>query len=335
MPFYEVTFTCNKSMVSNEMNTQAPLLSYIDKSLKWSPRYELDLPMSDSSKKPEMYAYADLINNGLQSFVVKRADLNTGDIKIANKVNSQDSTEYYTYGTMLTSMAMPMTTSVRYTDYMGEQARGTYVYQLTTPSPTITLLPRSTTSINFFEPHVNVDPFLYYSSSFMTYNTKGKLVKAYNITSLDAFMPRGRLMMREQGRFVGELDLPDLAIGETYTMQFGLDADVSYRRYVRIVQGDEDTDTIVYRIEIMFENRKVSRDIPIDFIESFGNYKYFDINNISMSSDDDRNNKMPDLVLYGTDLRGHMMLKRQGGQKVIKYEVTIHKTKPVTVMRDQ
>jgi len=118
-------------------------------------------------------------------------------------------------------------------------------------------------------------------------------------------------------------------------MQFGYDADVFYRRRVNILQGDEDSDTIVYGIEIMFENRKQLRDVVIDFNESFGDYKYFEINNISSTLSDDTNNRMPDLVLYGTELQGNMVLKRQNDRKLIKYEVTIHKIKPITIIRDQ
>jgi len=291
--------------------------------------------MFGNGKKPEMCAFADLVNNGLQSFTVQRAELNAGDVQIADKLDSLYRTKYYTYGTILASVSLPLNIGTRYAEQMGERASGNYVYQLTTPSSTIVLPPRSTTSINFFEPRVTVESFLYYSLPFTMYNTKGKLMKAYNLTSIDMFMPKGRLMMREQGRFVGELDLSDLSVGETHTMQFGYDADVFYRRRVNILQGDEDSDTIVYGIEIMFENRKQLRDVVIDFNESFGDYKYFEINNISSTLSDDTNNRMPDLVLYGTELQGNMVLKRQNDRKLIKYEVTIHKIKPISIIRDQ
>jgi len=227
-----------------------------------------------------------------------------------------------------------LVSSARYTEQLGEQASGVYVYQLKTPSTTITLPPRSTTSIDFFEPQITVDSFLSYSSIFTTFNTKGKLAKTYNITSVDAYVPTGRLVMLEQGRFIGEVDLPDLTIGEIYTVQFSYDADVSYRRRVNMLQGDEDSESVVYGVEIMFENRKPLRDIPIDFTESYSAYKYYEVNNISTTVGDN-NEKVVDLVLYGTDLRGHFMLKRQGGQKFIRYEVTVHKTKPLVVVHDQ
>jgi len=286
--------------------------------------------MFGTNKKPEMIAYADIENNGEKSIIIQRAELNAGDVKLTDKTTTFVRVEQ-AYGSAFTTSGYSSMTAARFVESLGEQASGTFVYQLNTPSA-LTLSPRSTTSINFFEPHVSVDAFLCYSAPFSTFNTKGKLAKAYNVTSLDSYVPSGRLMLREQGRFMGELTLPNLAVGETYKMLFGYDAEVFYRRQVNIVKGDEDSETIVYGIQIMFENHKLSRDILVDFTESFQHYKYFEVNNISTGMGSD---KLVDLVLYGTDLQGRMMLKRQGGQKLIKFEVTIYKDKPTATMRQQ
>jgi hypothetical protein len=327
MPYYEVTFTCNSSF-SKDVQTQPPLLSYIDKSFQWTPRYLLDLPMFGTGKRHEMCAYADIRNNGEDTFVVRGTELITGDTKLIQKPvdytrTAYDDTRMYTY-------ASPYTSITTFTRASGEQASGTYVYQLETPS--ILLPPRSMKSIKFSETNVTVVPFLYYSSVFSTLNSNGKLFKAYNITSLSTYLPDGHLRLREEGRFIGEISLPDLAVGETYTMTFGYDADVSYRRQVKMVQGTEDGDSVTYNVQYIFENYKPTRDVRLYFTESFSTFTYFEVKDISTSSDD---NKLPDLMSYGTELRGYMMIPRERGQKMISYNLTTYKVKPTVLVVKQ
>jgi len=267
-----------------------------------------------------MYAYADIHNNGEQSLVIKGAELIAGDVVLNSK-----SFEYL--HTDLSHVDVRLSTHLTdpsLTHSLGEQASGVYVYQLSIPT-SITLPARSTKSIQFFQTNVTVEPFVYYSSIFLPVNTHGKLLNAYNLTSFNNFIPNGRLLLREQGRFVGQIDLPDLTIDETFTMILGYDADISYRRQVKILEGDENSDSITYYVEYTFENSKVSRDVRLYFIESFSPFKYFQIKNISTFND---KKNVPDLVLYGTDLRGYMFIPRQGGQKMISYNLIMYNYKP-------
>jgi len=149
---------------------------------------------------------------------------------------------------------------------------------------------------------------------------------------LNNFLPNGRLFLREQGRFLGQVDLPDLSMGETYTMVFGVDADVSYRRQVKVVEGDENRDSMTYYVEYVFENFKKSEDVRVYFIESFSLFKYFQVKNVSTSSD---NKNYPNLVTYGTDLRGYIFLPRQNVQKIISYNVVMYKFKPTNILLQQ
>jgi len=296
-PYYELTFICNSSTV-NDGDVRAPLLSYIDMSYQWSPRYMLDLPMFGKTEQSEMRAYADLQNAGQQLLVVKGAELTAGDIKLITMPDPylRPAVSYAT--TYTNAFSMPLMTKLEIAQQWGERASGAYVFPLR-PQSTVVLPPRSTTSIPFFEPQVKVDPFLSYSMLFSTVNSKGKLMKSYNLTSIDAYLPTGRLMLQEQGRFLGELNMPDLSIGEVHTMQFGYDADCSYQRRVSLLQLDESADKITYNVEIYIENRKPSRPVVIDWTESFADLKYFEVNKISIDME-----KQPDLVLYGSELRG-------------------------------
>jgi len=306
MPFYEVTFICNSSFPTDPQ-AQPPLLSYIDRAFQWRPRYLLDVPSYGAGQQSLLSAYADIYNLGEQTIVIKGAELITGDINL-----NQRSVEYLHSGFTFKTRSL------------GEQATGTYVYQLSVPS-SITLPARSIKSVQFFETNITVEPFAYYSAPFSTVNSNGNLLNAYNLTSLNTFIPNGLLLLRDQGRFVGQIELPDLSINETYTVVFGAEADVSYRRQVEILEGDENSDSITYHVEYTFENSKLSRDVRVYFVESFSSFRYFQVQNISTSND---KINVPDLVSYGTDLRGYIFLPHQHNQKMISYNLITYKFKP-------
>jgi len=329
MPYYEVTFICNSSLPTDAPK-QAPLLSYIDRSFQYTPRYLLDLPLFGTGKPYQMYAYADIRNNGQKTIVIKGAELIAGDVTLSPKPVDYLRT-ISSYRSTVGVLFSAYRTGASFTRSLGEDASGTYVYPLSLPS-SVALPPRSLKSIQFLTPNVTVQSFAYYSSAFSPVNANGKLFKAYNLTALSHFLPNGRLLLREQGRFIGQTDLPDLSIDETYTMIFGYDADVCYRREVQVLKGDETQDSITYRVKYMFENAKLSRDIRVYFKESFSSFKYFQIENISTSNEKDN---LPDLISYGTDLRGYISLPRQGGEKMISYDLITYKYKPTNNVNEQ
>ncbi|CAF3229271.1 unnamed protein product [Rotaria sp. Silwood2] len=322
MPYYEVIFNC-KSLLTKDTSIQAPLLSYINKNIQWTPRYIIDLSSFSTNKQPAMYAYADIRNNGEQSIIIKAAEFIAGDINL-----NQRPLEYLSANLLYAkSASVPLlsdTTDNNFIHRLDEQAGGTYVYQLSLPS-SITLEARSLKSIKFFETNITIERFLYYSSVFSTVNSYGKLLNAFNLTSHNNFIPNGLLTLHEQGRFIGQINLPDITQGETYTMQFGYNSDVTYRRQVKIVQGNENSKSIIYYVEYIFENYKLSHDVHLYFIESFKSLKYFRIKNISTSKN---NNNLPDLVSYGTDLRGYITIPCQRIQKVISYKLITYTIKP-------
>jgi len=319
MPYYEVTFICNSTFTTNTQ-TELPLLSYMDRSFRYTSRYLLDLPFFGTGKQSEMCAYADIRNNGEQTFIIKGAELISGDVSLNPKSFEYLRTGLPNVGIIL-SGAPTDPTLIRPLD---ERTSRKHIYQLSIPSP-VTLPPFSLKSLRFFETNVTVEPFIYYSSAFLPLNSTGKLLDAYNLTSFNDFIPNGRLLLREQGRFIGQINLPDLSFGETYTMVFGYDTDVSYRRQVNILDGDENSDSITYYVEYIFKNSKSTRDVRVYFIESFSSFQYFQVKNIS-TSNDNRNN--PDLISYGTDLRGYMFIPRQGVEKTISYTLIIYKYQP-------
>ncbi len=167
---------------------------------------------------------------------------------------------------------------------LNEQVNSTYVYQLSIPS-SITLPPHSLKSVRFFEKNMIVESYAYYSSIFSPVNSTGKLSYAYDLTSFDKFIPHGRFLLHEQGRFVGQMNFPDLLKNRRLTLVVRYNPDVSYRRQVRILEGDENTDSIIYNVEYIFGNSKSPHDISSYFLESFSSFKYFQIKNLSTSND--------------------------------------------------
>ena len=77
LPYYEVVFKCNGSYTEE---SSSPVLSYIDRSYKWSPRYLLDLSTLQGEKQqPSMLAYADVRNDGERTIVIKALELIAGE----------------------------------------------------------------------------------------------------------------------------------------------------------------------------------------------------------------------------------------------------------------
>ncbi len=157
----------------------------------------------------------------------------------------------------------------------------------------------------------------------------GKSFNSYDLTSFDKFIPHGRFLLHEQGRFVGQMNFPDLLKNRRLTLVVRCNPDISYRRQVRILEGDENTDSIIYNVEYIFGNSKSPHDISSYFLESFSSFKYFQIKNLSTSNDP---NHVPGLVLSGTDLRGYILIPRPGSQKKISFHLILYKFKPAVHM---
>ncbi len=138
---------------------------------------------------------------------------------------------------------------------LSEQVNSTYLYQLSIPS-SITLPPHSLKSVRFFETNRTVESYAYYSSIFSPVNSTGKLFNSFDLTSFDKFIPHGLFVLHEQERFVAQMNFPDLSKNRTLILVVRYNPDVSYRRQVRIVEGDENTDSIIYNVEYVFGNSK-------------------------------------------------------------------------------
>jgi hypothetical protein len=212
---------------------------------------------------------------------------------------------------------------------MREQPSSACVFDLDLTTDMI-LPPRSVKSFAYINDIVHVQSFLVYSSVFSSLNRKGKLIVAYNLTSANTFFPKGRLILREQGRLIGETNTPDMKHGETYTMLFGYDAKIDYCRHVTIVPNVDNTTSMTYNVQYMFDNNKSLKNIQLDFTESFSAYPYFEIKNISRSIKDEH---MFDLRVFGNDLRGQVTIVPEHKETLFSYDVTIFTSKTNTTVQ--
>jgi len=139
------------------------------------------------------------------------------------------------------------------------------------------------------------------------------------LKSTDKFIPKGNLIVREQGRFISEIALPDLSVQEEFEMELGYDADILFNRQVSIKSTSDEQ--IVYKVEVTFENKKLREVVAIYREHFYGKYS-IDENEISTTLI--QQDPVKDLFLKGNELNGRLTLS-QNANKTIHYQVTIQK----------
>ena len=142
-------------------------------------------------------------------------------------------------------------------------------------------------------------------------NITGNLVKTYNLTSMNSYIPSGEMFYHEQARFVDQLTLPELAQNETYILSTDADLDVNYDRQVRLVPSNRTNDeSLTYDVDFTFKNTK-QFDVPVAFSESFYVFKNYQIENIS-----------PKLTIVNYSIEGKFVVPKRD-EITVSYRVTI------------
>jgi len=318
LPYYEVTFTCEHETLK-KIDEEDPAITYHDRSLGWTTRYLLNMPMFGVSTSVQLLAFADIRNRADVSFQIKHLVLAAGDVRLLSKSDRTPRSSVMKFSSMASadSRSAPMSMSFPSLS-VGEQASGIYFYDIKSLFDTI-LQPQSVQSVPLITANMTVKSFVIYSSSFSTTNDQGKLIRSYNISSSEAFLPAGRWLLQERGQFLGEFDLEALARSEIYTMKFGVDPDIRYQRKVSLVERNDQNETITYNVEYSFFNAKESRDITVEFHESFAYQKYFEMKSFS--------SQIP-LHLFGSELRGEFVLPHSHVELSFSYQVIIYENNP-------
>ena len=263
---YYVNFTYDKS--------DAVSVSYLRSNLNWKTSYQLNL--FEDPKNPVLIAMADIRNDGQSKIDIQHAELIGGDINLQMNQKSQwqndqemDSVNSYQKLNRVQSFQTPVPTITE-----GEEVAGLYIFPIkqafSIDAKTDYLLP-------MFRPQVKVDRYASISKYFYgsAGSTTGKAQRSYRLSS-DRFLSRGKCIIRESDRLVGETSLPDLAAKNKHEFSIGQDVDIVYKENSTLFTSYTYNITTssnriqsqtksTYDISLLLKNFKKNRPVKIEY----------------------------------------------------------------------
>ena len=236
----EVTFKLDKDGLA--------ILSYLMYGITWKPRYTLNI----NGETNVFQGWADISNNTLKEYSIEKTELFGGDVNIRQHRPQQR-------GVMYKTMALAMCADAPSVKAEGEVA-GLYMYSI---SDGYTLEPRSTFGLPFVAPAIELKKVALLECYFNQSNSKGQSGRVYKIKSSE-FLPGGPVTVREDGRVVGQSNIPDLSADENSDLNVGNDSEVTYDREVKTLSHNENQSE--YEVKVTINNRK-TRTVNVEFIE--------------------------------------------------------------------
>jgi hypothetical protein len=216
--------------------------------INWKPRYTLNIT-GDSNV---LQGWADISNNTLKEYSIEKTELFGGDVNIRQHRPQPRG------GMMFKAMALSC--SAAPTVHAEGEVAGLYMYSI---SDGYTLQPRSTFSLPFAAPTIELKKVALLECSFNQSNSKGQSGRVYKMKS-NEFLPNGPVTVREDGRVVGQSNIPDLSADENCDLNVGNDPEVSFEREVQTLCHNENQSE--YEVKVIIKNNK-RREINIEFIE--------------------------------------------------------------------
>ena len=218
--------------------------SLVVQGIVWSPRYNLKV----NSDQHTFEAWADMTNQTKRDYKIQRTELFGGDVHL------QQARPFHAPRAFGRQCCMGMAEccccdSAPQIQAEGELA-GVYWYSIDQP---FVLVQQSTFSLPFVEPKIQLEKYFGLQTFFQEQTHKGKFQRKYRLES-DRFLPKGNVTVREDGRVVGQAQLADLSAGEKQDLDCGNDADVSFRREVKVVTQKRDSAS--YQIRLTIKNGK-------------------------------------------------------------------------------
>ncbi|MFC3835241.1 MULTISPECIES: DUF4139 domain-containing protein [Deinococcus] len=237
-------------------------LTYLTRAVTWSPRYTLRA----SDAGAQLAALADLRNGTELPYDVKNTELYAGDVT----VQANPAAEAAGFANDAVMRAVPSAAAPAPKITTQGELRGLTRYDLTTPftlpANSVITLPFLTPKLTKFERYVGLETF------FNTGTQDGTLNRFYRLEA-DQRLPAGPLTVREDGRLVGQTQLPDTRQGGTIDFTLGEDPDVEYTRTAQLVKQDKDAKGNVtrttYKVTYAFESSK-ARAIRAEITERIG-----------------------------------------------------------------
>ncbi|GHF31039.1 hypothetical protein HNQ07_000641 [Deinococcus metalli] len=238
-------------------------LTYLTRAVTWAPRYTLKA----SDAGAQLGALADLRNTTELAYDVKATELYAGDVTV--QANPQaEAANFAADSAVMRAVPAPSAPATKIQS-QGE-LRGLTRYDLTTPftlpANSVITLPFLTPKLTKFERYVGLTTY------FNPGPQEGTLNRSYRLEA-DQRLPAGPLTVREDGRLVGQAQLPDTREGGTIDFTLGDDPDVEYTRSVQLVRQDKDTKGNVtrstYKVTYAFESSK-DRAVRAEITERIG-----------------------------------------------------------------
>ncbi|CAF1008957.1 unnamed protein product [Adineta ricciae] len=303
LPYYEISFICDNS-ARRGSDLPLPLLSYVDESFSWKPRYVIEAYPSESREEAFMYSYADIRNNGNHAITVAGAEFVADNVKLIretdeSRAGSENATEII----------------------IDEDFTGAYVYHAAFKAP-FSLRPRSIKSVQFLNPSVTIESHRFDSNEFQPVNVTGYLLYAYNITAHDQIIPSGDVSFYSEGRFLGQARLPDIEADDNHFVTFGYDSDFPYTRTVSSSQANTSNTTIDdYHVEYTFHRTASDVGTVVHYVEVLQSLGEFELrtNNTKDACEDQ--------LIYVEDLILHQFFRipRSTNHCTVRFDLLVQK----------
>jgi hypothetical protein len=191
----------------------------------------------------------------------------------------------------------------------GELA-GIYWYSIEQP---FVLIQRSTFSLPFVKPNIKLEKYAGLTNYFQEQTQKGKFQRKYRVES-DRFLPKGIVTIREEGRVVGQTQLPDISQGEKQDLSCGDDPDVSFNRQVKILSQKRESAS--YSIRLTIKNAK-SKPIKYEYKEMISSAKF----TITPKGDNEELNNKIQSIGEGLQILGEQI--QPNDEQLFQYELLL------------
>jgi hypothetical protein len=236
-----------------------PTLTYLTRALSWTPRYTLKLAGTTAA----LSALADIRNSSDQPFEVGASELYAGEVQIQSGPEAQADNADNKF--RAEAQAAPvMTGGMGLAAIRQGESGGLYRYGLTQP---FTLPANGNISLPFLNPKVSFSRYGVAQFGFSGQGGKGNLNRGYRLKS-DTELPAGPVTVREDGRLVGQVAVPQTSANDPVELNLGADPDLSYTRAVAITVQGKGTklQTTTFKVTYTLENAK-NRPIRFEVTE--------------------------------------------------------------------
>ncbi|CAF0806973.1 unnamed protein product [Brachionus calyciflorus] len=241
----EVTFIFDKNGPA--------VLSYLMFGIKWNPRYILNI----NGDSCNLQGWADIKNKTIKKYFIDRTELLGGDVNI---------TPYHKHDRYRNIACKSARREPVEMESEGEVS-GLYMYTI---KKAYILSPNSTFSLPFASPKIEFQKLAKMTSHFSESIKIGISERVYKIKS-NEFLPGGNVIVREDGRVVGESLIENLSAEEKADLSVGNDSEIFYERESRTIFNDKEMSK--HEITIKIKSKK-NHSINYEFSEHFyGRYQ--------------------------------------------------------------